>query len=147
MAEPRTPRPGRLLGSATGLVHAPLAETWRAMLSVLPELSGLDVGTIVRLDTPRTFIVPLGEPPVSKTRVEVDPIERQVSQTGQWWYCGVVKVTAHAAGSAVTRAVYNVAPGLSAWLVPFVHRHDQAALEFAHESFLRASREELARAR
>lgn len=138
MAEPRTPRPGRLLGSATGVLQAPLAETWRAMLSVLPELSGLDVGTIVRLDTPRTFIVPLGEPPVSQTRVDVDPIELRVSQTGQWWYCGVVKVTAHAAGTAVTRSVYNVAPGLSAWLVPFVHRHDQVALEFAHESFLRA---------
>ena len=49
------------------------------------------------------------------------------------------------AGSAVTRSVYNIAPGLSAWLVPFVHRHDQAALESAHESFLRAIRDKLTR--
>jgi hypothetical protein len=115
------------------------------MLSVLPELAGLDVDAIALLDTPRTFIVPLGEPHVSETRVEVDPIELRVSQTGQWWYFGVVKVTAHEANSAVTRSVYNIAPGLSAWLVPFVHRHDQAALESAHESFLRAIREQLTR--
>ena len=136
---------GRLLGSVTGAVHAPLAQTWRAMLSVLPELAGLDVDAIALLDAPRTFIVPLGEPPVSTTRVEVDPIELQVSQAGQWWYCGVVKVTAHGAGSAVTRSVYNIAPGLSAWLVPFVHRHDQAALESAHVLFLRAIRERVNR--
>jgi len=35
-------------------------------------------------------------------------------------------------------------PGLSAWVVPFVHRHDQAALELAHE-FPRALREQLTR--
>jgi len=128
------------------MVHAPLAETWRAMLSVLPELSGLDLAALLQLDAPRTFIVPLGEPPVSTTRVEVDPLELQVSQAGQWWYCGVVTVTARDGGpSAVTRSVYNIAPGLSAWLVPFVHRHDQAALELAHESFLGAIREQLTR--
>ena len=143
---PRTPRPGRLLGSATGTLAAPPAETWRALLSVLPEVAGLDAELIAKLGAPRTFIVPLGDPPVSKTSVEVDPVDLQVSQAGQWWYCGVVKVTAHESGSAVTRFVFNIAPGLSTWLVPLVHRHDQAALELAHDALLRAIREQLARA-
>jgi hypothetical protein len=113
-------RPARLV---SGIVAAPVEATWVALLAVVPELQLL--------------------PPAAAVRTEVDVARHEVAQQGEWWYRGVVTVTAAASGSVVTRAIHNVAPGWSGWLVPFVHHHDEAAFRAAHEALLRAIAERL----
>lgn len=132
------------LWSVTGVIEAPVDAVWRALLGILPEVAGMDLDTLVTLDASRTFDVPLGQPPVSLTHVEVDPVRREVSQQGGWWYRGAVAVTPHAKGSEVTRSITNVASPATGWLVRFVHRHDERAFRAAHEALLRAVANRLA---
>ena len=126
------------VGSVTGSVAAPPDAVWRALIDILPELAGLDRSMLGQLEQPRSFTVSIGEPPVGTAAVAVDPQRREVSQKGQWWYQGVVTVAPYAEGSTVTRTINNVAPGLTRWLVPFVHRHDPHALKSQHAALLRA---------
>ena len=133
----------RVIGSAAGIVAAPPEATWRALLAILPEVAGLDATMLGRLEEPRTFTVPIGQPPIGTAQVIVDPRRLEVSQKGQWWYQGVVMVTAHVNGSTVTRTINNVAPGWTGLLVPFVHRHDGGALQSQHAGLLRAIGERL----
>lgn len=133
----------RVIGSAIGVVAAPPDATWRALLAILPELEGLDRTMLEQLDEPRTFTVPIGQPPIGTALVDVDALRRKMSQTGQWWYQGVVTVTAHAEGSTVTRTINNVAPWWTGWLVPFVHHHDGIGLRAQHELLLRVLGERL----
>jgi hypothetical protein len=132
------------LWSVTGVVEAPVDAVWRALLGIAPEVAGLDVAALAALDAPRTFAVPLGQPPVSMTHVEVDPGRREISQQGGWWYRGAIVVTPHATGSQVTRSITNVASASTGWLVRFVHRHDPAAFHAGHVALLRALGERLA---
>ena len=134
---------GTQLGSVSGIVAAHPDDVWRALLAVLPELAGLDRTVLGQLTQRRTFTVPIGDPAVGTTTVDVDPQRREVSQKGQWWYQGVVAVAAHTDGSTITRTIINVAPGWRRWLVPFVHRHDAHALQSQHEALLRALGERL----
>jgi hypothetical protein len=128
----------------TGVVEAPVDAVWPALLGVAPEVAGMDVAALAALDAPRTFAVPLGQPPVSMTHVAVDPVRREVSQQGGWWYRGAVAVTPHPDGSEVTRSITNVASPATGWLVRFVHRHDERAFRAAHEALLRAVASRLA---
>ena len=123
--------------SVTGVVAAPPATVWAVLLTMVPELAGLSPDALIDLEAPRTFAVLLGQPPVSMTHVEVDPVRRKVSQQGGWWYRGAVAVTPHANGSEVTRSITNVASPATGWLVRFVHRHDERAFRAAHEALLR----------
>ena len=112
--------PHRPLHAISGLVEAPVEATWPALLAVVPELQ--PGATIPGIHT------------------DVDPARHQIAQQGEWWYCGVVTVAAAArpGASEITRAIYNVAPAVSRWMVPFVHRHDARAMRGAHEALLRA---------
>ena len=134
---------GIQLGSVTGTVAAPPEAVWRALVEILPELAGLDRTMLVRLEEPRTFTVPIGEPPIGTAAVDVDPARCEVSQKGQWWYQGVVTVTPHTEGSTVTRTINNVAPGWTRWLVAFVQRHDARLLRLQHAALLRALGDQL----
>jgi hypothetical protein len=134
----------RLLWSVTGIVAAPPAAVWPVLLTLLPEVAAMDVAALAALEAPRTFAVPLGQPPVSMTHVEVDPVRREVSQQGGWWYRGAVVVTPHPDGSQVTRSITNVASARSSWLVRFVQRHDEHAFLTAHEALLRSVASRLA---
>ena len=131
------------IGTVAGLVAAPPDAVWRALIEILPELAGLDRSMLGQLEQPRTYTVPIGDPPVGTATVAVDPQRREVSQKGQWWYQGVVTVAPYAEGSTVTRTINNVAPGLTRWLVPFVYRHDARALQSQHEALLRAVGDQL----
>ena len=127
-----------VVASVAGIVAAPPEVTWRALLTILPEVAGLDATMLGRLEEPRAFTVSIGQPPIGTAQVVVDPRRLEVSQKGQWWYQGVVMVTAHANGSTVTRTINNVASGWTGLLVPFVHRHDGGALQSQHAALLRA---------
>jgi hypothetical protein len=105
---------------------------WEALLAVAPELSGQDASALFALTGPRVIPVPIGRPPVATMNVELDPAARSFAMQGGWWYRGVVSVTAHADGSLVRRAIYNIAPAPTRWLVAFVHRHDDGAFRREH---------------
>ena len=132
------------LWSVTGVVAAPPAAVWPVLLTVLPELAGLPPDALIGLDAPRTFTVPLGSPPVATAQVAVDPLRHEVAQQGEWWYRGVVALSAVPDGARMTRSIHNVAPGWSGWLVPFVHRHDEQAFRTGHEALLRSVASRLA---
>jgi hypothetical protein len=112
--------PDRPVHAISGTVDARVETVWQALLAVVPELQ------------PGAAI--------PGVHTDVDPARHEVAQQGQWWYRGVVRVApaARSGASEITRAIYNVAPGLSRWLVPFVHRHDARAMRAAHEALLRA---------
>ena len=135
---PNTSLVASVLGSVTGIVAATPDATWRALLAILPELGALDATTLGQLEQPRSFTVQIGHPTVATASVDVDPLRREVSQKGEWWYQGIVTVAPHAEGSSVTRMINNVAPGWTRWLVPFVHRHSDLAMRSQHEALLRA---------
>ena len=132
------------LWSVTGVVAAPPAAVWPVLLTVLPELAGLPPDALIGLDAPRTFTVPLGSPPGATAQVAVDPLRHEVAQQGEWWYRGVVALSAVPDGARMTRSIHNVAPGWSGWLVPFVHRHDDRAFRTGHEALLRSVASRLA---
>jgi hypothetical protein len=104
--------------SISGIVEASVEPTWEALLAVVPELHVAST--------------------VPGIRTDVDPVRPVVSQQGEWWYRGVVSVGDRGDRSEITRAIYNVAPGWTSWLVPFVHRHDAHAFRAGHEALLRA---------
>lgn len=110
----------RPLHAVSGTVDAPIEATWQALLAVVPELQP---GAVI-----------------PGIHTDVDPARHEIAQQGEWWYRGVVSVAAAArpGTSEVTRAIYNVAPGLSRWMVPLVHRHDARALRGSHDALLRA---------
>ena len=54
--------------------------------------------------------------------VIVDREQRSVTLQGHWWYHGVYQVEPAPQGSRLVFDVYNIAPGLSRWMVPFVAR-------------------------
>ena len=128
----------------TGVVAAPPTAVWAVLLTMVPELAGLSPDAPIDLEAPRTFDVPLGQPPVSMTHVEVDPVRREVSQQGGWWYRGAIVVSPNADGSQVMRSITNVASATTGWLVRFVQRHDPALFRAAHVALLQALGERLA---
>jgi hypothetical protein len=115
----------RPLHAISGIVDAPVEATWQALLAVAPELQ------------PASALLGI--------HTDVDPARHEIAQHGEWWYRGVVGVAgaARPGASEITRAIYNVAPRWSGWLVPFVHRFDARALRGAHDALLRAVAERL----
>lgn len=78
--------------SASGVVDAPPKEVWKALVRSLRE-SGV------------------GE-------VTVNEAERRVSLQGDWWYRGEHIVKDHDGGSLIQYHVYNIASGMTRWMVP-----------------------------
>jgi len=54
--------------------------------------------------------------------VIVDMAQGSVTLQGHWWYRGTYRVEAASQGSRLLLDVYNIAPGLSRWIAPFVAR-------------------------
>jgi hypothetical protein len=121
-----------------GVVAAPRDAVWRALLSITPELAGQDVSQLSTGAKVYRFVAPLGEAAAGTVKVEVNPALRSIARQGQWWYRGVTSVDAATEGSEVGMRVFNVAPLITRWLVPFVHHHDAIGFRTQHQRLVEA---------
>ncbi len=127
---------GTCLWAVSGIVDAPVEKTWEALISLSSELAGTDTSGLAHADGIQVVSVSIGQSGAITVNVEVDPQARTITMQGQWWYRGVTAVEAHGDGSLLIRRIYNIAPPLTGWMVPFVHKHDDAAFRAQHETFL-----------
>jgi hypothetical protein len=113
--------------AVSGIVEAPPEQVWPALVATSPFVPADQRHTAAT--EPVTMTVPLVDPTpaldtvgAGRVHLETDPANRRLSMAGEWWYRGVYTVDGHPEGSAVTYAVYNVAPTATRWIVPMIQR-------------------------
>lgn len=107
--------------TASGIVEAPVETVWQIMLEMNPLLTEDDQRTINHSGK-QLFATTTGKHLEGKVTIEVDASQHSIAVQGEWWYRGIHAVEPHARGSLVIYRVYNVAPGLSRWMVPLMQR-------------------------
>ncbi len=105
--------------TVAGVVAAPIAQVWMALLADHPALSMEDKQVIARGDGPQPFTRTSGKAGEGRIYVTVDHKQHNIAVQGEWWYRGVHSVEPHAHGSLLVYRVYNVAPGIGWWAAQY----------------------------
>lgn len=126
---------GVLLWTIAGFIEAPTDRVADLLLDVRPGQFALQDAPVVLAESglpnliitltvhggPRQFTATWDGDPQG-VYVMVDNAQRSVTLQGHWWYRGVYRVEAASQGSRLLLDEYNIAPGLSRWIAPFVAR-------------------------
>jgi hypothetical protein len=120
----------------TGLVHAPVPQVWEGLLAVSPLLEHVDRSMLAQGPDQQHLTTTFGDPPISRISVEIDRQGHWLATQGEWWYRGVHSVTPHEHGSLLLYRVYNIAPGMSRWLVPLATRNYHPLLQKSFQDLL-----------
>lgn len=111
---------------ASGIVYAPVAQVWQALLETQPMLTDAMRKKIAGTEKGRIYSVEVGEPGNGRMTIEVDPDAHRVAVQGEWWYRGVHSVKERGNASLVTYSIFNVAPGITRWMAQLVQGPEQA---------------------
>jgi hypothetical protein len=116
---------GKPRQSLTGIVGAEEDRVWNALLETSPYLTPrmreMIAGSRGMLRFPaRQAEGDAQASPVPGVNVEADGGRHTLAISGQWWFCGRYSMSPQGPGTLLRYQVFNVAPGLTRWLVPLV---------------------------
>jgi hypothetical protein len=116
---------GKLRQSLSGIVGADENRVWEALLETSPYLTPrmreMIAGSHGMLRFPARPADGHAEAsPVPGVNVEADEDRHTLAISGQWWFRGVYSMSPQRPGTLLRYQVFNVAPGLTRWLVPLV---------------------------
>jgi hypothetical protein len=111
--------------SLTGVVEAGENHVWSALLEtsryLTPRMREMIIGSGGALRFPASPADGSAETsPVPGVNVEADEDRHTLALSGQWWFRGVYSMSQQRSGTLLRYEVFNVAPGLTRWLVPLV---------------------------
>jgi hypothetical protein len=111
--------------SLTGIVDADENRVWNALLEtspfLTPRMREMIAGSRGVLRFPARPAEGHAEAsPVPGVNVEADQDQHTLAISGQWWFRGVYSMSPQGPGTLLRYQVFNVAPGLTRWLVPLV---------------------------
>jgi hypothetical protein len=117
-----TARPRQTL---IGIVGAEEERVWGALLEaspfLTPRMRAMIAGSHGTLRFPARPADGHAEAsPVGGVNVEASQDEHTLAISGQWWFRGVYSTTPQGTDTLLRYEVFNVAPGITRWLVPLV---------------------------